>query len=108
VGCKNLEEWICAYFVDPAFYPCPEALSDHWARGDYRMLIAGGVDDQPAGRWQAANQAGRTWHVLDNARRYGDDMHKYVEPGDLTHYIEVLLPMRMKFEQAKAERDAKD
>lgn len=35
------------------------------------MLIAGGVDDQPAGRWLARNQAGSIWQHLERTSAKG-------------------------------------
>lgn len=29
------------------------------------MLVAGGIDDQPAGRWMARNYSGRIWQLLE-------------------------------------------
>lgn len=31
------------------------------------MMVAGGLDDQPAARWQARNQAGWIWRTLEKA-----------------------------------------
>jgi hypothetical protein len=44
------------------------------------MLVAGGIDDQPAGRWMARGYAGTVWQLLEKVRA---ESFKH-EPGALT------------------------
>lgn len=45
--------------------------------GDYRLLVDGGIDAQPAGRWKAARHAAYVWRVLEEANKptfkFGED-----------------------------------
>jgi hypothetical protein len=85
----DLEERIIRFFLDPDHEPLPAALSDDWSRGDYRMLVAGGVDDQPAGRWLAANFAGSTWRILEAEREATPEMpiEKRLSKSELMRYL---------------------
>jgi len=86
----DFTERIVRYFLsqsNPALPDCPlpEALSDHWLLGDHRYFVAGGVDDQPAGRWLAANMAGGVWHILEAERDATVEMpvEKRLDPSEL-------------------------
>ncbi len=63
----GLTEAVVAHHLFPSKYPAPEALILHFDLGENRMIVAGGVKDQPAGEWTAAKHAGYIWYVLDTA-----------------------------------------
>ncbi len=81
----DLDTAIVAYFVDPDHNPCPPALALNWRLGEQRLIVAGGMLDQPAGTWQAQQRAGYVWYLLEQEASVTKDMSldKLLKPADL-------------------------
>lgn len=56
--------------------PQPPALLTHLRLGDGRMLVAGGLDDQPYGRWREAEIAGYANELLRKTKAPNFDWGK--------------------------------
>jgi hypothetical protein len=48
---------------------CPVELIAFNHLGDSRLLVAGGLYDQPAGKWFAVQRAGYIWQILEDVTK---------------------------------------
>lgn len=71
------------------------------------MLVAGGTDDQPAGRWLAARRAGwihQTWTTIINTK--SGDLPKLDD--DQLKVYEQIIQIKMRVEDEKRDRELRE
>lgn len=106
MGGQSLLERLVRHHVDPDKTAPPPPLVDHWRLGDSRYLVAGGVDDQPCGRWFAAGYASRVWLILEQESEATNEfpIEKRLKDADLKMLIEEIRPMRQRIVTEIASR----
>jgi hypothetical protein len=69
--------------------------------GDNRYLVGGGTDDQPAARWIAAGQAGKTYYILEQQAEATEQVgiDDRLKPADLKLYKETIYPLYKRVKQ---------
>src|SRR4051794_19236965 len=61
----SLLKRVVRYFDDPEHFDCPLELTLSRYMGDSRMLVAGGILDQPIGLYMAAQSAGYIYQQVE-------------------------------------------
>jgi hypothetical protein len=82
----------------PERYPCPRALALHWQLGEYHLIRAGELGEQPAGTWRAQIWASHIWHILEQETEADKDypLEKRLKQSELKLLIDELRPIRQR------------
>mgnify|MGYP000679762660 CR=1 FL=1 len=67
----------------------------HRHLGDNRMLVAGGLLDQPAHQWFAVQYAGWLYQLLEKQARADVKPDQFTE-AETDYLIDVVMPIRME------------
>ena len=89
------------HHADPERYPCPCALTMNRRLGDYHLIVAGGIADQPAGAWLAQQYAGWIFYLCEQQAEATDayPLDKRLKASDLKVLWEQIRPIQMRLAQ---------